>query len=1825
MKRADKKAPSTKKAGSTKKGGKFKGTSQERDQSINFTPSDPVPFDDEYLKTTVPDEAKKVQEMRTVFVQRKKKTKLLSLGSSSPKHSLAMSDAAVRRKLSGNRLKRYTDMLCDDAICPELMTIRADQASLTPEPWEFIRRQPRYDRLYHYNLDRSFRFEKNSLNYYRRMKKLEMKTENYLMERTEKSRGELLIRRKQLLPKINPHTQEQDVIEIETAQRQSETQDADVFAYDRYNAIHGHGTRPVMTGKDKGLAMTKEWVGCPTVTDFILSDIGVGTRSFLSMSDDGVFDPFQKGEGKSRAFVPSFSLLGVVGSKTKRSSRILKIDAKSLTNVSEKSREGLSKTSMSSLRERISCRRTITDTLSTRVSLLLGDRLLEWTREADRASKTLVIETGCSSEYGRKQVGSINMTNLGTTSIYFHWEKEDRGSTISSSCHSRSKIVFDNWGGVILPNEVYRVPFLYNAESLGIHSEDWRLMTRPVLENGAKVLLRLTGTTKHHNLLRGHSSKIDPWLFKRQAKTIVSRIVEDLVRFLPLNELMLKDIQFPAVFKGPESFLLLNQGFHYSSAPVYRLGKLFAILEQRKAVRAEGFEEEAADYWGVRSKEHRYSRASSVISEVEEEMSYDDEPSEEYEEGGEEEEIIHTAKAAKFSYKEVSVSLRRKTRAEFDPVKILYKRLDPDSARLKVYADDLEENPMTMPERDSLMLSRSKVSLGQTAFRRSLFPTAPVNMVFTDFKIDKLRDLIYEDGGNVEIQNAHFTVFAKEVDKICFGHSFMEAFSDSLKLFNKFTVIGATSYFERKEVIIPRETAPDATVSGKSDSDIMRSPSMDKLELLLKTSSRKFLTSHASRAKSLIRVKDRTNSEDSRSGRGLRSRHPSRDRPYIIDFRYTKRYMPMLYCTLYQLLSEYIDRLDTLFYSLTEVREKPQRPETFIKVEDLSMPVQIETLVDIKRPDIKWVSLVKKMNEITNNWKGKRRFSTVKISSAQVDGVNLSSAHVDGGKISSAQVDGVKISSAQVDGGKISSAQVDGVNISSAQVDGGKISSAQVDGVNISSAKVDGVNISSAQVDGVNISSAQRDGVNISSAQVDGVNISRAQVDGVNISSAQVDGVNISSAQVDGVKISSAQVDGVNISSAQVDGVNISSAQVDGVKISSAQVDGVNISSAKVDGVKKSSAKVDDVNISSAQVDDVNISSAQVDGVNISSAQRDGVNISSAQVDGVNISRAQVDGVNISSAQVDGVKISSAQVDGVNISSAQVDGVNISSAQVDGVKISSAQVDGVNISSAKVDGVKKSSAKVDDVNISSAQVDDVNISSAQVDGVNISSAKVDGVNISSAQVDGVNISSAQRDGVNISSAQVDGVNISSAQVDGVNISSAQVDGVNISSAQVDGVKISIAQVDSVNISSKQLDGRNISSARVDGVKISSAQVDGVNLSSAQVDGVNISSAQAARHCVRKVKLRFKSPVAEPNMKNGFILFAALVGCALAQIYPQPYPQPYPPPNPQPYPQPMPQPYPQPYPQPSAQPMPQPYPQPMPQPYPQPNPQPNPQPYPQPSAQPMPQPYPQPKPQPYPQPSAQPNPQPYPQPMPQPYPQPNPQPYPQPNAQPMPQPYPQPQPQPYPQPDPKQPYPMPQNPPNNYPYPNGDMKNAPMNGQVYVPIPYTGPISGPYIGVFPPLFPEQNYNPYDDEDESTTTTKPRIYLTKPTTTTPTTTKSKPVYYPQPSNQYTEYQPAAQSTPQPEPKAPAQYKPVFEYKPPSEYVPLTTSSPKPTTAAPEESKPKPVIVPAVYTQPSPAADCQLKEAQKPSQFINGGYIMDCPDGLVFSLKECSCVFS
>ena len=322
-------------------------------------------------------------------------------------------------------------------------------------------------------------------------KKCQLRLENYLMRKINRRRGSLLLRRDQVMPRIEPDGHERNIVKMVHCDSPPPEKPPiiSIFNYgsEKYER---RGLMTTLTRRDRGHNVITEWLGTPHVTDVIMKELGLANvdDNIISMNflekDQQTVGP-DKSQGAGGEFVPVFPGLAVVGTRWKSGTEDSAPKVSRPNTSTQPKHAGqhhhhsprqVHKTGYITQLE--SGRKSTLRYLQPRsfrdegVVLYFGENRLSWYPEnKEVVRKCCTVEIGSTAEFGQSAVSSTTMRNAGTVVIRYTWIRCDHKDTFELGRYTNLRFAFDSWGGVILPGETHRVPCLFKANDPGYFSE----------------------------------------------------------------------------------------------------------------------------------------------------------------------------------------------------------------------------------------------------------------------------------------------------------------------------------------------------------------------------------------------------------------------------------------------------------------------------------------------------------------------------------------------------------------------------------------------------------------------------------------------------------------------------------------------------------------------------------------------------------------------------------------------------------------------------------------------------------------------------------------------------------------------------------------------------------------------------------------------------------------------------------------------------------------------------------------------------------------------------------------------------------------------------------------------------------------------------------------------------------------------------------------------------------------------------------------------------------------------------------------------------------
>ena len=65
------------------------------------------------------------------------------------------------------------------------------------------------------------------------------------------------------------------------------------------------------------------------------------------------------------------------------------------------------------------------------------------------------------------------------------------------------------FAGVILPGEELSIPLIFLSKQAGIYTESWQFITKPILNDGAPIVITLKGIALKRDTFKSEKAKIE--------------------------------------------------------------------------------------------------------------------------------------------------------------------------------------------------------------------------------------------------------------------------------------------------------------------------------------------------------------------------------------------------------------------------------------------------------------------------------------------------------------------------------------------------------------------------------------------------------------------------------------------------------------------------------------------------------------------------------------------------------------------------------------------------------------------------------------------------------------------------------------------------------------------------------------------------------------------------------------------------------------------------------------------------------------------------------------------------------------------------------------------------------------------------------------------------------------------------------------------------------------------------------------------------------------------------------------------------------------------
>ncbi|EDO31470.1 predicted protein [Nematostella vectensis] len=202
-------------------------------------------------------------------------------------------------------------------------------------------------------------------------------------------------------------------------------------------------------------------------------------------------------------------------------------------------------------------------------SLTIDGQTAQWTGSSTNGLGRVGVASRVTFEAntGERVVSLLHICNDGTTAIYFSWKRVPKANTLGTKLAGRTqRFYFDTNSGVILPGETLKFPFIFKSLNAGIFSENWELLTEPVLCGGGAIRVCLRGIAIEEDVYADARREIEKELAHREAIEAAARILQEI----------LDGVRTPERSRSPvDAYITM----HFQDEAVQSLKEIFVEVE----------------------------------------------------------------------------------------------------------------------------------------------------------------------------------------------------------------------------------------------------------------------------------------------------------------------------------------------------------------------------------------------------------------------------------------------------------------------------------------------------------------------------------------------------------------------------------------------------------------------------------------------------------------------------------------------------------------------------------------------------------------------------------------------------------------------------------------------------------------------------------------------------------------------------------------------------------------------------------------------------------------------------------------------------------------------------------------------------------------------------------------------------------------------------------------------------------------------------------------------------------------------------------------------
>ncbi|XP_062577979.1 MYCBP-associated protein-like [Saccostrea cucullata] len=210
-------------------------------------------------------------------------------------------------------------------------------------------------------------------------------------------------------------------------------------------------------------------------------------------------------------------------------------------------------------------------------AILIENQTLRWTghglsKQGEPGIQASVLFDGYQNEILHQ---NLRIENVGSTRLLYKWKRAPARISYDIPRQKTQRFFFLSEEGVLRPGEVLLLPVLCKSSVGGIYYETWKIETDPILDQGSDIVIKFKAVIHNRETHINNFAKIEESLLHNKATTIVSEIVDKLVKSIRTPEPKHSYIEYVS---PEEKFITENPGILYHSSTLRCLENYHAFL-----------------------------------------------------------------------------------------------------------------------------------------------------------------------------------------------------------------------------------------------------------------------------------------------------------------------------------------------------------------------------------------------------------------------------------------------------------------------------------------------------------------------------------------------------------------------------------------------------------------------------------------------------------------------------------------------------------------------------------------------------------------------------------------------------------------------------------------------------------------------------------------------------------------------------------------------------------------------------------------------------------------------------------------------------------------------------------------------------------------------------------------------------------------------------------------------------------------------------------------------------------------------------------------------